>query len=255
MKVIILAAGKGTRLSPLTDDIPKCMVKINGISIIDRQIEIIKKCGILEKDICIVTGYHSEELIKHFFKTDIVFINNKEYDSTNMVYSLMCAKNIIESEDSIIISYGDIIYTKLILDQIINNKENASVVIDDGWKEYWEKRFINPLVDAETIVYDKKDMLLEIGKKPHNYNDIMAQYIGLIKFSGDGIRDMLNFWNTISKSKYGNFNIENYKKMYMTDFLQKMIENNYHIKVIHIMREWFEIDNIFDIYLAEEALK
>ena len=57
MKVIILAAGQGTRLRPFTDEKPKCMVEVAGISIIDRQLNTMKKCGIKEKDITIITGY------------------------------------------------------------------------------------------------------------------------------------------------------------------------------------------------------
>ena len=62
MKVIILAAGQGTRLRPLTDEVPKCMVKLNSKSLIERQIESIKACGVLEQDIYILTGYKEEKL-------------------------------------------------------------------------------------------------------------------------------------------------------------------------------------------------
>ena len=62
MKTIILAAGQGTRLRPLTDNCPKCMVEVNGKSIIERQLEIMRECNIKEQDITIVCGYRNDVL-------------------------------------------------------------------------------------------------------------------------------------------------------------------------------------------------
>ncbi len=62
MKTIILAAGQGTRLRPLTDNCPKCMVEINGKSIIERQLEAINQCGIKDEDITTIAGYKNDVL-------------------------------------------------------------------------------------------------------------------------------------------------------------------------------------------------
>ena len=85
MKVIILAAGQGTRLRPLTDDRPKCMVEVNGRSIIERQLDTMHACGISDEDITIICGYCSETLRNRFNDTNINLIVNEKYDSTNMV--------------------------------------------------------------------------------------------------------------------------------------------------------------------------
>ncbi len=77
MKVIILAAGQGTRLRPLTDDRPKCMVEVNGKSIIERQLNTMRACGINEEDITIIAGYRNDVLKEHFKETGIHFIVNE----------------------------------------------------------------------------------------------------------------------------------------------------------------------------------
>ena len=77
MKVIILAAGQGTRLRPLTDDRPKCMVEVNGKSMIERQLDVMRGYGIKDEDITIVAGYRSDVLIKKFLNTDIRVIKNE----------------------------------------------------------------------------------------------------------------------------------------------------------------------------------
>ena len=165
MRIIILAAGQGTRLRPLTDDRPKCMVEVNGTSIIERQLNTMHACGIKDENITIVCGYCSDILKDRFKDTKIHFIVNEQYDSTNMVFSLMCAREMMESEEDIIISYGDIIYDKSVFDKILKAQDDMSVIVDDGWYEYWSERCENPLDDAETLMFDQESYLTEIGQK------------------------------------------------------------------------------------------
>lgn len=185
MKVIILAAGQGTRLRPLTDDRPKCMVEVNGRSIIERQLDVIYGCGVSDKDITIICGYRSDVLKSRFKGTDIQFIVNEQYDLTNMVCSLMCAKELMESEDDIIISYGDIIYGEPVFRKVLAAEDDMSVVVDDGWYEYWAERCENPLDDAETLMFDENDYLTEIGQKTSELTKVQSQYIGLMRFKGE----------------------------------------------------------------------
>ncbi len=86
MNAIILAAGMGTRLRPLTNDIPKCLVKINGMPMVERQIQFLHEIGI--EDITLVSGYKAEKLdfLKEKYGVDIVF--NEKYDICNNIYSM-----------------------------------------------------------------------------------------------------------------------------------------------------------------------
>lgn len=136
MKTIILAAGQGTRLRPLTDFCPKCMVEVNGKSIIERQLAVMHNCGIEDRDITIVAGYCNEALKDKIKNTEIKLIVNEDFENTNMVYSLMCARQVLENADDILISYGDIIYEESVLKKILDSKETAAVTVDDGWYEY-----------------------------------------------------------------------------------------------------------------------
>lgn len=86
MNAIILAAGMGTRLRPLTNDIPKCLVKVSGVPMVERQIQYLHEAGIT--DITLVSGYKAEKLnyLKDKYGVDIVF--NERYDTCNNIYSL-----------------------------------------------------------------------------------------------------------------------------------------------------------------------
>ena len=201
MKVIILAAGQGTRLRPLTDHCPKCMVNVNGRSIIERQIDVMYSCGIKEEDITIITGYCSNVLQDKFKDTGINFIFNTEFERTNMVYSLMCARQVMEQEEDILVSYGDIIYSNEVLQKLLNSKENISVIVDDGWYGYWFERFENPLDDAETLMFDNEDYLTEIGQKTNSLSKIQSQYIGLMRFKEDGLKSVLEYAQNVKNRK------------------------------------------------------
>lgn len=258
MKVIILAAGQGTRLRPLTDNKPKCMVAINGRSIIERQLDTMHSCGINDSDITMIAGYRSDVLRQKFADTSIDIVVNEDYEMTNMVYSLMCARKLMETQDDVLISYGDIIYNVDVLKKILDSNESASVIVDDGWYEYWSARCANPLDDAETLMFDEQDYLTEIGQKTKDLAKIQSQYIGLIRFRGKSLKALL----ALSAEAERRSNIgeklwrteRDYSKMYMTDLLQGLIDEGNKLKAVHIQRGWFEIDDEEDLKVVESQV-
>lgn len=258
MKVIILAAGQGTRLRPLTDDRPKCMVEVNGRSIIERQLDTIRACGIQEQDITIICGYCNDVLKNRFADTRLRFIVNEQYDSTNMVCSLMCARSLMKTEEDIIISYGDIIYGEDVFQKILAAEDDMSVIVDDGWYEYWSERCENPLDDAETLMFDAENFLTEIGQKTTELAKVQSQYIGLMRFRGEGLKKMLDLSAEAKRRSESGEGLwrttRNYTKMYMTDLLQGLIDEGNKLRAVHIQRGWFEIDDCEDLKVVEVKL-
>ncbi|MDE5825227.1 MAG: phosphocholine cytidylyltransferase family protein [Lachnospiraceae bacterium] len=258
MKIIILAAGQGTRLRPLTDDRPKCMVEVNGRSIIERQLDTIHACGIKDEDITIVCGYCSDMLKKKFEGTDIHFIVNEQYETTNMVCSLMCAKSIMETENDIIVSYGDIIYNEAVFQKILDAEDDMSVIVDDGWYGYWSERCEDPLDDAESLMFDGEDYLTDIGQKTTDLAKVQSQYIGLMRFSGKGLKAVLSLSEEAKRKSDNGESLwrttRNYDKMYMTDLLQGLIDEKNKLRAVHIQRGWFEIDDCDDLRIVESKI-
>ena len=116
MKAIILAAGRGSRMKHATDNIPKCLLKVKEKTLLEIQIEALKKAGI--KEIGIVTGYLSEQLRDYCENT---FYNDK-WNETNMVFSLMSAQNWLRQSDCVV-SYSDIYYDDSIVKKLtLQNK-------------------------------------------------------------------------------------------------------------------------------------
>lgn len=234
MKAIVLAAGQGTRLRPLTNDRPKCMVEFKGKPIIDYIIETMHCVGI--SNIHIVTGYKSEVLRKYLSKEcGITFYCNEEYDSTNMLCSLWCAND--EFDDDVIISYSDIIYSNDILQKLVDSKAEIAITIDKDWRKLWELRMDDPLSDAESLLLDASDNVTEIGRKTDSYEEIQGQYMGLIKVSKRGWDKVMGVYSTILDTH----------NMYMTDFLQLIINNGVAVKAIPVNGGWIEIDTLSDL--------
>ena len=160
MKVIILAAGEGKRLGQLTYQNPKCLVELFGKSLLQWQIELFKQFDI--NDITIVKGYLEEKINI----SNVTYFLNNNFRETNMVETLFCAREKIS--DSVIVSYGDIIYEKKVLEKLLSSSNDISVITDENWMEYWKIRFENPLDDAESLVLDNNGNITSIGQKTDN---------------------------------------------------------------------------------------
>lgn len=230
-KVFVLCAGKGTRLRPLTDKKPKCMVKYKNVEIIDYILESLRINKL--NDIILIKGYLSEKLNKKNTQNVI----NYEYNKTNMVYTLFQAIDHMDDESDIIISYSDIVYHPKIIQKLKESNDPISVVIDKDWYNLWSQRMENPLLDAETLKIDENGYIKEIGKKPKSYSEIEGQYIGLIKIKNNIVKDIIKL--------YKESNID--ENIYMTDFLTLISEKICPLKAVFINGGWAEFDTIEDL--------
>lgn len=231
---IILAAGRGSRMGVLTKNKPKSFVNIGDKKLIDKVLENFEKLGF--KEIIIITGYKSDQF-KQFKK--IQKIKNKKWKTTNIFGSLMCADKIL-SKYTCIISYADILYETEAIQKLIRSKKRKGIVILSyrDWKEYWKKRFINPLSDLETFIYNKQNQLIEIGNKTNSYNKIKGQYMGVFKIDPFS-------WNKIKQKLFKE--TKNLSKIDITALFQLIIKKKIcNIYVEKYKKNWFEIDNIKD---------
>lgn len=246
MRVIILAAGQGTRLRPLTNDRPKCMVELNKKPLIKHQLDLFEKFGF--KDINVITGYLEQKIdfknVKKYF--------NPKFETTNMVYTLFTASELFDGEDDILISYGDIVYNEEVLQSILNANNKINVVVDKEWKRYWEARMENPLIDAETLKISKDGFIKELGKKPKSYDEIEAQYIGLIKIRKDFVKEFKLYYENLDKTKI--YDGKDYENMYMTSLLQMITDNLEPLSPVFIHNGWIEVDEPTDLEFSNFLL-
>lgn len=244
MKIIILAAGSGTRLRPHTDFVPKCMVPLKGRPLIDCQLDAIEKTGV--DKIVVVGGYKFDVLKKHLAgrkSRNITLYENERYATTNMVATLFRAEK--EFDDDIVVAYSDIVYEPKILRMLLDCPAPRATVVDSAWRDLWEKRMDNPLDDAETMKIDAQGNIVELGKKPTGYHEIQGQYIGLTKFSAAAIGETTDFYRKLDRSAI--YDGKSFENMFMTSFLQGMIDHGMPIKAAMISGGWFEVDSNDDL--------
>jgi len=243
MRVIILAAGQGTRLRPLTNDRPKCMVALKEKPLIKYQLDLFEQFDI--KDINVITGYLKEKID---FKGVSKYFNPK-FDSTNMVSTLFCASELFDGNDDILVTYGDIVYNEKVFQSIANANNGINVVVDKNWKEYWSARMEDPLRDAETLKIDEKGFIKELGKKPKSYDEIEGQYIGLVKIRKDIVPKIKEYYKQLDRDIL--YDGKDFDNMYMTSFLQMIADNLYPLSPVFVNNGWIEIDEPSDLQFSE----
>src|SRR5690606_29388820 len=159
-----------------------------------------------------------------------------------MVSSLACAESWLMSGPCLV-SYTDIFYQPDAFNILINTPASLAVTFDPNWKGLWEKRFGNPLLDAESFRVDTYGNLLEIGKPPILLEEIQGQYMGLLRFTPDAWREVQNIRNKLTANQRD--------KMDMTGLLQRILEGGaVNISALPYYGLWSEIDSQQDLSVA-----
>lgn len=235
MKLILLAAGKSSRIF---DKIKtnKCLIRIKKKSLIKHLIDNAKNMGIV--DIDLVTGFKSNNIKKELNDNSLNYIQNKKYNSTDMVFSSILALQKCKSDA--IICYTDIFFNKKIFKYLIEHKsQNIMVPHLKPWKKIWNKRQKKIFDDAETFITNKKNnLIVEIGKKINetNYKNTKGQFMGIVYLPKKKIKNFIYSYKSYGKNK-----------VQFTEFLNYLILKNYKISTCSYKSFWYEFDDMEDL--------
>ena len=243
--VIVVAAGRGSRMQELTADKPKSLIPFAGRPLIEWQLSALAENGL--DDITIVTGYRAEQLEKYGTRT----VKNPDWDKTNMVHSLFCAREVLHSGRPVLVIYADIIYEPRVPAELLYSGADAVTVVDFNWQDLWKLRLEDPLQDAETLRLSETGTILEIGQKPNSLDEIEGQYIGMSRFSPEGARKFENVYRDIETYVPGKTSAD----CYFTDVLQGMILAGDELKAAIIHGGWLEFDSAADLSAYRSSQK
>ena len=233
MKAIILAAGRGSRMRSLTAEKPKSLVEFRGKPLLEWQLDALKFNGINE--IAIVTGYRRES----FQSYGLVEFNNPRWAETQMVASLACASDWLESEPCVV-SYSDIYYLSSGPRLLVECDVDLAITFDPNWLELWSKRFTDPLEDAETFRLDASGYVINIGEKPKSIDEVQGQYMGLLRFTPFAWCEINRIQSQLTANEQDTID--------MTGLLQKVIEDGVlRIAACSYCDTWAEFDSITDL--------
>ena len=246
MKAIVIAAGEGSRMGKLTKNIPKPLVLVNGKSIIERQLSILKQNGIL--DIIIITGPHHE---KFNFK-NVVYVNDLDYKKHDTLSSLMIARDYMN--DEIIITYADQIFDEKIMESTNNFSGDIGIAVDLDWEKNYVNRDQHPKSEAENVLINGNE-ILEIRKNISECkkNEKIGECLGLMKFSRKASQVFLDKYSELETSHKGKFhNAPSLEKALISDMLQELIVSGIRISPIYVNGKWCEIDTLQDLQIARK---
>lgn len=227
MKVIILAAGKSTRLLPLTKDTPQCMLKVGNKTILEIQLENLKKEGI--EDVTVITGYLSEKLEEFCKNLGIKTLFNPFYEVSGMALTLWIARENLKNE--FITLYSDVLFDSKIIQGLLKDKSDICLAIKRGVLRE----------EAEKIV-EKDGKIDYVGKSKSNEGS--GEFIGIAKFSGKGVEKLTKELDNIAKINLNASFIE---------VINNLIKKGEIIKVYDIKNTQFtDIDFPDDLAKAKE---
>jgi len=241
MQAIILAAGMGKRLMDITNDQTKCMVKVNGTTLIDHCLNIITQYPLSK--IVLVIGFKGEKLKEYlgnsYNNIPIEYVNNDIYDKTNNIYSLYLAKEYLEKEDTILLE-SDLIFEKSVIDKLWNDPAKNVALVNKY--ESW--------MDGTVVKADDENHIVNfLSKNEFKYSDVKHYYktVNIYKFSKEFLQDKyIPFLEAYCKSKGHNEYYEQVLKVIA--FLDK---KNIKVCKLEDGEKWYEIDDKQDLNNAE----
>ena len=240
MQAVILAAGMGKRLKELTKNNTKCMVKVNGVSLIDRMLHQIEALGLSR--IIIVVGYEGNKLIDYIstlhISTPIEFIENPIYDKTNNIYSLSLAKDWLCREDTLLFE-SDLIFEDSVLEALLNDPRDTLALVDkyESWMDGTCVKLgaddrIEAFVPGKRLVFDERD----------------------------------EYYKTVNIYKFSRHFSETHYVPFLDAYQCALGQNEYYEQVLRVIallddpgiaakrlegQLWYEIDDIQDLDIAE----
>lgn len=240
MQAIILAAGMGKRLKELTQNHTKCMVRVNGVTLIDRMLHQIEKQHLSR--IIIVVGYEGQKLIDYIatldISTPVIYVNNPIYDKTNNIYSLALAKDWLCREDTLLFE-SDLIFEDSVIEALLNDSRDTLALVDQY--ESW--------MDGTCVKLGADDSIEEFvpGKR--------LQYA-----------EIAEYYKTVNIYKFSRHFSQTHYVPFLEAYQTALGENEYYEQVLRVItmlddpeikakrldgQLWYEIDDIQDLDIAE----
>ena len=240
MQAVILAAGMGRRLKEHTKDKTKCMVKVGGMTLIERGLRILDEERLSQ--IVIVTGYQAQGLKAHVasltLKTPVVYVDNTEYEKSSNLYSLLLARQYLEKDDTLVIE-SDIIYDKAVVDRILSAEDECLTFVSKP----------KPWMDGSIVTLDK--------------DGYIKDFIGADNFE---FKDMDSYYKTVSMYKLGHEYLNKVYLPLLAAYVQAWGGRTHYESALKVVafkeqrvikamvletEKWYEINDIQDMDIAE----
>jgi choline kinase len=233
---IILAAGRGERLGRYTRHLPKALVRIGGKSLLDWHLAALAAAGI--GPVVIVGGHFAGKLRR----PGIELVVAADWRAQGPLASLRAARP-ARFATPFLVLYGDSLHHPANLRRVIVREADIAVAGDRDWRALWDARHEDPLLDAETYRHDE-GQLVEIGRRAARYEDIEAQFAGVVRFSPQG-------WSAVERQ----LDAAHSPPHDMTGLLDLLLTAGVPVAYVEIRARWCEVDSAADLRLYRRRIR
>src|SRR5580700_11255681 len=182
MRPIVIGAGRGSRLGPETDDIPKALVPVMGRPMLEWILEALGVAGFTRKDVIYICGYKAEVVRARY--PDFTFVDNRDWERNNILASLLCAREHLAG--GFVSTYADIVYRGAAVKRAVASSHDKVLVNDTDWRRRYVERSQHPESDAEKMRAEG-DRIVELSRKIAS-DKASGEFIGVTKFTPEGAR-------------------------------------------------------------------
>jgi L-glutamine-phosphate cytidylyltransferase len=253
-KAIIVAAGRGRRLGPETDELPKCMVRIGGRPILHRQVEALGAAG--ADDFVVVRGYLGERIAAPAAR--LRFVENPGWAENNILASLLYATD--EMTGGFLFSYSDIVFATEHARRVAAAPGTVALVIDRRWRDAYVGRELHPVSEAELARVEQTPdgpRVTRVGKGLVAPEEAAGEFIGLARFAPDGAAALQEVWReAMERGLEVPFGAAaTLRNAYLSDALNALADRGVPLHPVFIDGGWREIDTEEDLSRGHAVVK
>jgi choline kinase len=257
-RCILIAAGRGKRLGPHTEEIPKCMVDVAGRPILGWVWRALEAVGVDE--LVVIRGYRGD-VLETFVRQLVpraVFVDNDDWQTNNVLLSLAHARAYLDQPTYL--TYSDIVFTPAVARAAAASRAEIGLVIDREFRTIYEGRTEHPLDEGEVADLRPDGAVARVGKRALPPADAIGEFIGLSRLGARGAQLAGDALDQLARRYAGRDDepfqrAARYRNAYLTDLWQELIDGGERIDPILIDGQWREIDTGQDLDRARQLLE
>jgi phosphoenolpyruvate phosphomutase len=242
-KAIILAASRGKELGELTEKIPKAMVKIGERPLLEHIIRGYGASGVTA--ISVVRGYCKEAVNL----SGIEYVDNDDYETTGELVSLNLALDAVDTaNEDLVVSYGDVVFRRYILDALIESGDDFVIAVDAGWRDSVNRERIADYVtcsmpNSRRAFYKP----VRLCRMAEDITPVMThgEWVGMLKVSRDAIPRLSDATKSIIQRSDGSG-----RSAKMLDLFNELVSRGENVRVLYTTGHWLDVDSVQDVVAA-----
>ena len=257
-RAILIAAGRGKRLGPHTEEIPKCMVEVAGTPILGWVWQALARVGV--EELVVIRGYRGD-VLEQFVRQLVpraIFVDNHEWETNNVLLSLGCAR--AHLDQPAYVTYSDIVFTPGVAEAAARSSAEIGLVIDRDFRSVYVGRDQHPLEEGEVADLKADGSVARVGKRALPVPEAIGEFIGLSRIGAQGMATVAAAFDELAQRYAGRDEhpfqrATRYRNAYLTDLWQELIDRGVRLDPILIAGQWREIDTGQDLDRARQLLE